>query len=98
MTRYLAGELHVAEIWRYPVKSLRGEQLDEAAISTHGIAGDRVVHVGGARGLLTGRTRHKLLILPRRPAPMASHSSKVTDGTARKRPHISPLRPALTRG
>jgi uncharacterized protein YcbX len=63
MTRYLAGGLHVAEIWRYPVKSLHGEQLDEAVTSTDGIAGDRVVHVRGARGMLTGRTRHRLLIL-----------------------------------
>jgi uncharacterized protein YcbX len=31
----------VAELWRYPVKSMAGERLDEAEISWHGLAGDR---------------------------------------------------------
>lgn len=32
---------HVREIWRYPVKSMAGEQLQEAALGPGGIAGDR---------------------------------------------------------
>jgi len=31
----------VKEIWRYPVKSMRGEQLDQCAIANKGIKGDR---------------------------------------------------------
>lgn len=31
----------VAEVWRYPVKSMAGELLTEAALSWHGLAGDR---------------------------------------------------------
>ena len=31
----------VAQLWRYPVKSMAGESLDEAALSWHGLAGDR---------------------------------------------------------
>jgi len=31
----------VAELWRYPVKSLQGERLTEAAVDALGIAGDR---------------------------------------------------------
>ena len=31
----------VGALWRYPVKSLRGEALDFAAVTEHGIAGDR---------------------------------------------------------
>jgi uncharacterized protein YcbX len=31
----------VAELWRYPVKSLQGERLDAAALSADGIEGDR---------------------------------------------------------
>jgi uncharacterized protein YcbX len=31
----------VAQLWRYPVKSMGGESLDEAEISWHGVAGDR---------------------------------------------------------
>ena len=31
----------VLEIWRHPVKSLRGEPLDEAEVTPDGLAGDR---------------------------------------------------------
>jgi uncharacterized protein YcbX len=31
----------VTEIWRYPVKSMAGEQLDACLISEHGLEGDR---------------------------------------------------------
>ncbi|MGZ6695848.1 MAG: MOSC domain-containing protein [Solirubrobacteraceae bacterium] len=31
----------VSQIWRYPVKSMAGEQLEEAEVSWHGLAGDR---------------------------------------------------------
>ncbi len=33
--------MEVTEIWRYPVKSMLGEQLDRADIGPAGIAGDR---------------------------------------------------------
>lgn len=32
---------NVAEIWRYPVKSMAGEPLERADVSWHGVAGDR---------------------------------------------------------
>lgn len=56
--------MHVAALWRYPVKSLAGEPLGAARLTPDGVAGDRVVHVRGARGVLTGRTRHGLLTVP----------------------------------
>ena len=42
--------MRVAELWRYPVKSLAGEQLDAVDILLDGIPGDRVVQVHDARG------------------------------------------------
>jgi uncharacterized protein YcbX len=33
--------VRVAELWRYPVKSLQGEQLDGATVTDGGIVGDR---------------------------------------------------------
>lgn len=33
--------MRVLEVWRYPVKSLRGEPLDEARIGVQGVEGDR---------------------------------------------------------
>lgn len=56
--------MYLAEIWRYPVKSLRGESLSEAKLTDDGVAGDRLVHVVGTWGPVTGRTRHELLTIP----------------------------------
>ncbi len=54
--------MNVAEIWRYPVKSMGGERLDHASLGDLGIAGDRVVHVEDARGrVVTSRTHPRLL-------------------------------------
>jgi uncharacterized protein len=33
--------VRVAELWRYPVKSLQGERVDAAAVGTEGLEGDR---------------------------------------------------------
>lgn len=33
--------VRVAELWRYPVKSLQGERLDSALVDTDGLEGDR---------------------------------------------------------
>ena len=33
--------MKVTEVWRYPVKSMLGEELDQAEVETGGIQGDR---------------------------------------------------------
>ena len=54
--------MNVAEIWRYPVKSMAGEKLDRARLTALGIPGDRVVHVEDAHGhFITSRTHPRLL-------------------------------------
>jgi uncharacterized protein YcbX len=55
--------MHVSEIWRYPIKSLKGERLNETEITKLGIPGDRqVVVVRTLNGrFLTSRVRPKLL-------------------------------------
>ena len=53
--------LTVAALWRYPVKTLGGEALDVADLTTNGIVGDRVVHVRGPEGVRTSRRHHRLL-------------------------------------
>ncbi len=56
--------MRVAELWRYPVKSLKGEQLDGTEVGPLGIPGDRLVLVRGANGhVITSRTKPKLLAL-----------------------------------
>jgi hypothetical protein len=61
--------VQVEGVWRYPIKSMRGEPLNEAELTDDGVAGDRTVHVAGERGVVTGRTRHGLLTLSVRTAP-----------------------------
>lgn len=53
--------LHIAGLWRYPVKTLAGEQLTEAELTPGGIPGDRIVHVRGPEGVRTARVQYRLL-------------------------------------
>jgi len=54
--------VRVAEIWRYPVKSLRGESLTQALVTREGIEGDRLVHARRASGrVFTARTHSRML-------------------------------------
>src|SRR5471032_1078674 len=53
--------LVVAGLWRYPVKTLAGEALTEAELTTTGIRGDRIVQVYGPEGVRTARIQYKLL-------------------------------------
>lgn len=56
--------MFLSGLWRYPVKSLGGEQLRTSELTLDGMAGDRLVHIHDSRGPLTGRTRHGLLTVP----------------------------------
>jgi hypothetical protein len=53
--------MRVAELWRYPVKSLAGERLSIATLAPDGIAGDRLVVVAGPEGVRTSRRHYGLL-------------------------------------
>ncbi len=54
--------MNVAELWRYPVKTMAGERLTRVAVTSLGLEGDRVVHVEDARGhFVTSRTHPRFL-------------------------------------
>jgi uncharacterized protein YcbX len=54
----------VAEIWRYPIKTMAGERRRRARLGPLGIEGDRVVHVeGDGRRVITSRTHPRFLAL-----------------------------------
>lgn len=77
-----AGEgapVFVAELWRYPVKSMRGERLSVADVRRDGIAGDRLLHVRSDGELVTARTRPALLGLA---ATIADDGTPSVDGAA----------------
>lgn len=54
--------MHVQELWRYPVKSMRGEPLESVHVGVDGVLGDRLVHAREASGrVVTSRYRPQLL-------------------------------------
>jgi uncharacterized protein YcbX len=79
--------MHLAEIWRYPVKSMAGERLAAAELGRDGVPGDRLVQVrqrrerqdgdeGGER-IVTARSRPLLL---RHRATLAADGEPLVDG------------------
>ncbi len=56
--------MHIAEIWRYPVKSMAGEQLPEVELGPSGIPGDRIYQVRRADGhIIDARAHPRMLAL-----------------------------------
>lgn len=53
--------MRIAELWRYPVKSMRGERLERAEVLGDGLAGDRLLRVEDERGLVTARRKQRLV-------------------------------------
>jgi uncharacterized protein YcbX len=54
--------MNVGELWRYSVKSLRGERLDAIDVLADGLRGDRSTQVVDHKGArMTGRTAKRLL-------------------------------------
>src|SRR5262245_56528253 len=57
----------VAELWRYPVKSMRGEKLEEAFVGFAGVYGDRLFALTRPDGpkafpYFTGRERSEMIL------------------------------------
>lgn len=75
--------MHVAAIWRYPVKSLGGERLATAELGPGGVDGDRAWGVlDPATGLvLTARREPSLLFLSAAHRPGGRPSITTEDGT-----------------
>jgi MOSC domain-containing protein len=63
--------MHVAELWRHPVKSLQGESLDQAVVEDSGLSGDR-------RWGIVDRETGKVLTGRRAPSLLLA-SSRLTD-------------------
>jgi uncharacterized protein YcbX len=73
----------VAELWRYPVKSLQGEQLDSVSVNRDGLEGDRrfaIYDVVTGFGL-TGRRVPELLFASARLRDDGAAEITLPDGT-----------------
>lgn len=54
--------MQVKELWRYPIKTMGGEKLLRAKMSSLGIEGDRILHVEDAGGrVITSRSHPRFL-------------------------------------
>lgn len=56
--------MRLTDIWRYPVKSCRGERLAEAQVEPWGLAGDRRwMIIDGDGEVVTAREHHRLVLV-----------------------------------
>jgi uncharacterized protein YcbX len=79
--------MYLAEIWRYPIKSMAGEMLTEAVLGPMGIPGDREFHVVDGQGqVLTARDHPRLLLLR---AEGAGQGRPTVDGLAWDDPEVA---------
>jgi len=54
--------MKVTKIWRYPVKTMAGEELERGRLGPLGIDGDRVAHIEDSEGrLITSRSHPRFL-------------------------------------
>jgi uncharacterized protein YcbX len=76
----------VQELWRYPVKSMRGEQLESVDVELDGLHGDRLVYVREASGrVVTSRYRPRLLGLS---ATLGPGGEALVDGEPWSAPNV----------
>ena len=78
--------MFVAEIWRYPVKSMGGERLDRVRVGPDGIDGDRTIHVETGQGRLATARKYPQLLRHR---AVASTGGPVVDGLPWAHPDIA---------
>lgn len=90
----------VAELWRYPVSSMAGEQLDRLQVDAGGVAGDRIWGLlDAATGRIASPGREKHFIgVPRAHAKVAGDGVALSlDGERWAGPQDAALREGLSR-
>ncbi len=77
----------IAELWRYPVKSMAGERLETIEVREDGLLGDRLAYVvDGAGRVVTSRTRPRLLGHRGTRGP---HGEPLVDGRSWSSPEVA---------
>jgi uncharacterized protein len=69
--------VRVAELWRYPVKGLRGEAVERLEVAADGVPGDRGLAVVDERGIVTGRRKQRMIGLA---ATLGEDSEPLVEG------------------
>ena len=79
--------MRISQLWRYPVKSMAGERLDEAHLAVDGIPGDRLLYVVDEDGdILSARTKPGLL---GHRATIAPDDEVLVDGLPWRHPDVT---------
>ena len=79
--------MQVAEIWRYPIKTMAGEKLQRALVGPLGIEGDRVVHVENAQQrVITSRSHPRFL---GHKGTLGQNGEPLVDGRAWNDPQVA---------
>jgi uncharacterized protein YcbX len=79
--------MFVAELWRFPVKSMGGERLDRCELTLDGIPGDRRVLVADEDGeIVTARGRPRLLL---HHAKLSADGEVLVDGRPWRDPSVA---------
>ena len=92
---------HVESVWRYPVKSMRGQAMSEVFAGFAGVYGDRLFAFKNATAppgfpFLTGRERHEMLLYrPRFRYPEKAALPPNTPRPRRSRRGLNPIGAAI---
>src|SRR5512137_2495957 len=79
--------MEIAELWRYPVKTMGGERLQRARIGPLGIEGDRVVHVEDARDRVVTSRSHPRFLAHR--GTLGADGDPLVDGRPWRSPEVA---------
>src|SRR5688572_30588682 len=80
--------MRLLELWRYPVKSMGGERLEEAELRLDGVVGDRAVQVRDVHDrIVTARSRPALLA---RRATLGPDGEPLVDGRPWREVDVGP--------
>ena len=77
----------VAELWRYPVKSMQGERIDAARVTATGLVGDRAYAVVDAESATVGSAKH-----PRLWGPLLQCRARYLSPPTDERPAVVSIR------
>lgn len=79
--------MKIKNIWRYPVKTMSGEELQRVRLGPLGIEGDRVVHVEDSEGRVITSRSHPTFLGHK--GSLGMNSGPLVDGRSWNTPKVA---------